>query len=35
MLTDVSNPEMVYKRARKLYGDNTKIKKSTRKDKNI
>ena len=33
MLTDVSNPKMVYKRARKLYGDNTIIKESTRKDK--
>ena len=33
MLTDVSNPEMVYKRAIKLYGDNTIIKESTRKDK--
>ena len=26
MLTDVSNPEMVYKRAKKLYGDNIIIK---------
>ena len=33
MLTDVSNPEMVYKRAKKLYGNNTIIKESTRKDK--
>ena len=33
MLTDVSNPEMVYKRAKKLYGDNIIIKESTRKDK--
>ena len=33
MLTDVSNPQMVYDRARKLYGDNVIIKESTRKDK--
>ena len=33
MLTDVSNPKMVYDRARKLYGDNVIIKESTRKDK--
>ena len=33
MLTDVSNPEIVYKRARKLYGNNIIIKESTRKDK--
>jgi hypothetical protein len=33
MLTDVSNPQIVYDRARKLYGDNVIIKESTRKDK--
>lgn len=33
MLSDFSTPEIVYKKAKKIYGPNTQIKESTRKDK--
>ncbi len=33
MIIDVSNPKLVYERARKLYGNDVIIKESTRKDK--
>jgi len=33
MITDVSNPKLVYERARQLYGNDVIIKESTRKDK--
>jgi hypothetical protein len=33
MLTDVSNPKLVYERARQLYGNDVIINESTRKDK--
>ena len=33
MIIDVSNPKLVYERARQLYGNDVIIKESTRKDK--
>ena len=33
MISDVSNPKLVYERAKQLYGDNVIIKESTRKNK--
>jgi len=33
MLSEYSTPEIVYKKAKKIYGPNTQIKESTRKDK--